>query len=56
MIIVYRDCAEPPALAAKIDVGGTQRFELLRNGLAHEIVEPGKYQLALRWLAATESC
>jgi hypothetical protein len=53
MIVVYREYAEPTSLAGKIDVDGTQIFELPQKGFAHEIVEPGKHLLALRWPAAS---
>jgi hypothetical protein len=53
MMVVYRDYAEPSALAAKIDVDGTQVFELPQKAFAHAIVEPGKHALALRWPAAS---
>lgn len=53
MLVVYREYAEPTALAAKIDVDATQIFELPQKGFAHAFVEPGKHTLALRWPAAS---
>lgn len=53
MIVVYREYAEPTALAGKVDVDATQIFEVPQKGFAHAIVEPGKHALALRWPAAS---
>ena len=53
LIVVYREYAEPTALGAKIDVDGTQIFDIPQTGFAHAIVAPGKHALALRWPAAS---
>jgi hypothetical protein len=53
MVVVFREYAEPTALAAKIDVDATQIFELPQKGFAHAFVAPGKHTLALRWPAAS---
>lgn len=53
MIVVFRDYAEPTALAGKVDVDATQIFEVPQTGFAHAPVDPGKHALALRWPAAS---
>jgi hypothetical protein len=53
MLVVYRDYAEPTALAAKIDVDATQIFEVPQHGFAHSMVDAGKHALAIRWPAAS---
>jgi hypothetical protein len=53
MLIVYRDYAEPTALAAKIDIDGTQILSIPQKAFAYAAVEPGKHALAIRWPAAS---
>jgi hypothetical protein len=53
VLVVFRDYAEPTALAAKIDVDGTQVFEVPQKAFAYATVEPGKHEFALRWPAAS---
>jgi hypothetical protein len=53
MLVVFRDFAEPTALAAKIDVDGTQVFELPQTAFAYATVDPGKHAFALRWPVAS---
>jgi hypothetical protein len=53
MLIVYRDYAEPTALAAKVDVDGTQVLSIPQKAFAYAAVEPGKHAFALRWPAAS---
>jgi hypothetical protein len=52
-VVVFRDYAEPTALAAKIDVDGKQIFELSQKSFALMTREPGTYSIALRWPAAS---
>lgn len=53
MLVVFRDYAEPTGLAAKIDIDGTQVFELSQTAFAYTTVNPGKHLIALRWPAAS---
>jgi len=53
MIVVFREYAEPTALAGKVDVDATQLFEVPQQGFAHAPVDPGKHALALRWPSAS---
>jgi hypothetical protein len=53
VLVIYRDHAEPSALAAKIDVDGAQVLELPQKSFAYASVAPGKHALALRWPAAS---
>jgi hypothetical protein len=53
LLVVYREHAEPLALAAKIDVDGTQILELPQKSFAYALIAPGPHTLALRWPAAS---
>lgn len=53
MLVIYREYAEPTALAAKIDVDAAQVLELPQKSFAHAIVDPGKHTFAVRWPAAS---
>ena len=53
VLVVFRDYAEPTALTAKIDVDGTQVFEVPQKAFAYTTVDPGKHAFALRWPAAS---
>jgi hypothetical protein len=53
VLVIYREHAEPSALAAKIDIDGTQVLELPQKSFAYTTVAPGKHALALRWPAAS---
>jgi len=53
VIVVFRDFAAPAALAAKIDVDGTQVFEVPQKAFAYTTVDPGRHELVLRWPAAS---
>ena len=53
VLVVFRDYAEPTALAAKIDVDGKQIFEVPQKAFAYATVDPGKHAFALRWPAAS---
>jgi hypothetical protein len=53
IVVVFRDYAEPTALAAKIDVDGKQVFELSQKSFAFAVAEPGSHSFALRWPSAS---
>jgi len=52
-VIVFREYAEPTALAAKIDIDGNQVFELPQKSFATASVATGSHDLRIRWPAAS---
>lgn len=52
-IVIFRNYAEPTALAAMIDIDGTQVFELPQKSFAFLAGGAGKHDLRLRWPAVS---